>query len=113
MALTFKATGEADLLGVADEFGRLGSIWRFTEDDVVDDGTEDAVTAENIGWHFDIDAPGLTTRSGGPYESIQDVVKTVQEAYDAFAADRAKEQRFDYRQGKRVVSVPSGGQPGK
>lgn len=113
MALTFKVTGEADLLGVADEFGRLGSIWRVTEDMVIEHGTEDDISAKDVGWHFDIDAPGLTTRSGGPYESIQDVVNTVQEAYDAFAADRAKEQRFDYRQGKRVVSVPSGGQPGK
>lgn len=113
MALTFKATGRPDLLGVADEFGRLGSVWHVTPDMVVEDGTEDDVSAEDLGWHFDLDAPRLTTRSGGPFESIQDAVKAVQEAYDAFAADRAQEQRFDHRQGKRVVGIPSGGQPRK
>jgi hypothetical protein len=113
MSLTFKATGDSDLLGVVDQFGRLGSIWRVTEDAVVENGTEDDISAEDVGWHFDIDAPRLTTRSGGPYDSIQDVVKAVQETYDEFAADRAQEQRFDYRQGKRVVSIPSGGQARK
>jgi hypothetical protein len=111
--LSFKAAGDPNLLGLVDQFGRLGSIWRVTEDSVVENPTEDDITAEDVGWHFDMDAPRLTTRSGGPFDSIQDVVKAVQETYDEFAADRAQEQRFDYRQGKRVVSIPSGGQPSK
>jgi hypothetical protein len=41
MSLTFKATGDSNLLGVVDQFGRLGSIWRVTEDAVVENGTED------------------------------------------------------------------------
>jgi hypothetical protein len=113
VSLTFKVTEDSDLLLVVDQFGRFGSIWRVTEDAVVENPTEDDIAAEDVGWHFDMDAPRLTTRSGGPFESIQDVVKVVQDAYDEFAADRAQEQRFDYRQGKRVVSIPSGGQSRK
>ncbi|MER5754353.1 hypothetical protein [Streptomyces sp. NPDC002088] len=109
--LTFKVTESSDLLGVVDQFGRLGSIWRVTEDAVVENGTEDDITAEDVGWHFDISAPRLSTRSGGPYDTLPDVIKAVQDTYDEFAAERAKEQRFDYRQGKRVISIPSGGQP--
>jgi hypothetical protein len=111
--LTFKATGEADLLGLADEFGRLGSVWRVPEDAVVANPTEDDITAEDVGWHYDMDAPGLTTRSGGPFATLPEVVKAVQDTYDEFADDRAREQRFDYRQGKRVISIPSGGQSRK
>ncbi|MFE9525173.1 hypothetical protein [Streptomyces sp. NPDC006631] len=113
MTLTFKATGRSDLLGVVDQFGRVGSIWLVTPDMIVEDGTEDDVSAEDLGWHFDLDAPRLTTRAGGPYESIKDAVKAVQDVYEEFAADRAQEQRFDHRQGKRVVGIPSGGQPRK
>jgi hypothetical protein len=111
--LTFKATDKSGLIGLADQFGRLGSIWRVTEDAVVENGTEDDITAEDVGWHFDMDAPRLTTRSGGPFATLPEVVKAVQDAYDEFETDRAQEQRFDYRQGKRVVSIPSGGQPSK
>jgi hypothetical protein len=111
--LTFKTTDDPDNLQVTDRFGSLGSIWRVTEDSVVENGTEDDITAADVGWHFDISAPRLATRSGGPYDTDLDVIKAVQETYDEFEADRVHEQTWDYRQGKRVISIPSGGQSGK
>jgi hypothetical protein len=111
--LTFKTTKDPDNLQVTDRFGSLGSVWRVGEDSVVENGTEDDITAEDVGWHFDISAPRLATRSGGPFDTIQEVIATVQEVYAEFEADRVHEQTWDYRQGKRVISIPSGGQSGK
>lgn len=112
--LTFNTADACEShIEVADRFGRLGSIWQVTEDAVVENPTEDDITAEDIGWHFDISAPGLTTRSGGPFGTVQEVIAVVQAAYDEFATERFREQRFDYRQGKRVIGIPSGGQPRK
>lgn len=114
MSLTFNTADAVEgHIEVTDRFGRLGSIWQITEAAVVEYGTEDDISAEDVGWYFDIAAPRLTTRSGGPYDSIQDVVNVVQEAYDEFETDWVQEKTFDYRQGRRVVSIPSGGQSRK
>jgi hypothetical protein len=108
--LTFKTTDVPGNLQVVDKFGSLGSAWLIEESDVPDFPTEDDITAEDIGWHFDISAPRLTRRSGGPYDSVQEAIKAIQDVYDDFVADRVHEQTFDHRFGKRVISIPSGGQ---
>jgi hypothetical protein len=110
--LTLKVGGEG-IIYPTDEFGRLGAIWRVTADQVVENPTEDDITAEDVGWYFDLRTPRLTERTGGPFTTINDAVKAVNEIYDEIAADRAKEMRFDHRRGKRVISIPSGGQPRK
>ncbi|MFE2101594.1 hypothetical protein [Streptomyces sp. NPDC059468] len=111
MSLTFQTTNEPGNVQVVDRFGTLGSIWEITEADVVEFGTEDDISAADIGWHFDISAPRLSTRSGGPFPSVLDAIKVVQDLYDDFAAERVREQTFDHRFGQRVLSIPSGGQP--
>jgi hypothetical protein len=110
MTVTFKTTEDPDNVLIADRFGRFGSLWRIGEESIVENATEDDITAEDVGWHFDLNAPRLTTRSGGPFDTLPEAIQAVQEFYDDFAVDRAQEQTFDYRQGKRVVSIPSGGQ---
>jgi hypothetical protein len=110
--LTIKIGGNG-LLYPTDEFGRVGAIWEVTPDQVVPNGTEEDISAEDVGWHYELIAPRLTTRSGGPYATISEAVAAVNGVYDEIAEDRAKEMRFDHRMGKRVISIPSGGQSRK